>query len=58
MSEENTPIIVEQVFNVPASKVWKAITNVVEMRHWFFDNIPDFKPEIGFTFDGEMGTCD
>jgi len=48
MQEDKNPIIVEQVFDVPASKVWKAITNVEEMRHWFFDNIPDFKPELGF----------
>jgi len=46
--KRDNPIIVEQVFNATPSEVWKAITNVVEMRRWFFDNIPDFKPEIGF----------
>lgn len=44
----DNPIIVEQDFNVPVEKVWNAITNVSEMRHWFFDNIPVFRPEIGF----------
>ncbi|MBT8304568.1 MAG: SRPBCC domain-containing protein [Bacteroidia bacterium] len=47
MTSKN-PIIVEQKFNVPVDVVWKAITNVSEMRRWFFDNIPDFKPEVGF----------
>ncbi len=56
MESEDTPIIVEQVFKQSASKVWNAITNVVEMRHWFFDNIPDFKPEEGFYTEFNVST--
>lgn len=42
------PIIVVQSFDSPIEKVWNAITDVEQMRQWYFDNIPDFKPEVGF----------
>lgn len=42
------PIIVEQQFNVPANVLWDAITKLDQMKKWFFDNIPHFRPEVGF----------
>lgn len=48
MKTFDKPIIVEETFNVPIKTVWNAITNIYEMRCWFFENIPNFKPEIGF----------
>ena len=44
------PIIVERTFNVPASKVWKAITDKDEMKAWYFDLV-EFKAEEGFRFE-------
>ena len=49
MKTTEPPVVVEQFFNVPIHTVWNAITNVDEMTQWFFDNIPDFKAEVGFT---------
>src|SRR5262245_12370934 len=43
------PFIIERVFDAPSEKVWKAITNVDEMRNWYFD-LADFKPQVGFDF--------
>ena len=48
MKPINEPIIVEEIINAPIKTVWNAITQVVLMRQWFFDNIPDFKAEVGF----------
>ena len=48
MNDSSKPIIVEQTFDVTSEDVWKAITNVDLMRLWFFDNIPSFKPKVGF----------
>ncbi len=45
---EDKPIIVEQSYNVSPSKLWQAITVRDEMVEWFFQEIPDFKPEVGF----------
>lgn len=48
------PIIVEQILNAPVDKVWKAITDKVLMRKWYF-NVSDFKPKVGFEFTFEGG---
>jgi uncharacterized protein YndB with AHSA1/START domain len=42
-------IVIERVYNVPVSKVWKAITNKDEMKKWYFQ-LEDFRPEVGFKF--------
>ncbi|THH36302.1 SRPBCC family protein [Neolewinella litorea] len=33
----------------PRSEVWAALTQPGQMREWYFENIPDFRPEVGFT---------
>lgn len=48
MKDRSQPVIVEATFDAPITKVWKAITDRDEMIQWYFDNIPDFKPEVGF----------
>lgn len=48
MKTTDEPITVQETFTATVDKVWKAITEVKEMRLWFFDNIESFKPEIGF----------
>jgi uncharacterized protein YndB with AHSA1/START domain len=48
MNKNKEPIIVEQSFSKPVETVWNAITEITEMRQWYFKNIPAFKPEVGF----------
>ncbi len=48
MKKEEAPIVVEQAFDRPVSDVWNAITKIDEMREWYFDNIPEFRAEVGF----------
>lgn len=43
------PIIVERAFNAPIARVWKALTDVDQMREWYFD-LKEFRPEVGFEF--------
>lgn len=43
------PIVeVTQQFQESVENVWKALTDVNEMTQWFFDNIPEFEPTVGF----------
>ena len=42
------PVIVEKDFNVSTERIWSAITDKDEMIQWFFEDIPDFKAEVGF----------
>ena len=48
MKKNEEPIIVEQTFNTSVDAVWNAITVIDQMRQWYFENIPSFKPEIRF----------
>jgi uncharacterized protein YndB with AHSA1/START domain len=46
---KNDPVIKEILLNAPVEKVWKAITDREEMKHWYFE-LSGFKPEVGFMF--------
>ena len=39
---------VSEVISASMEEVWMAITDPLEMRKWYFEKIPDFKPEPGF----------
>ena len=49
------PIVVEETFHAPPSRVWKAITDRDEMSKWYFE-LASFVPEVGFEFTFEGGT--
>jgi len=49
-SDLTDAIIVQRTFNTPVGRVWSALTDVNEMRQWYFD-LKEFKPEIGFEFE-------
>jgi len=48
MKKHESPIILDYKFNTSIGKLWSAIVEIDQMKKWFFDNIPDFKPELGF----------
>jgi len=48
------PILINQIFNVPAAKIWRALTEPAQMKSWYFD-IKVFKPEPDFEFQFEGG---
>ena len=48
MRKNDEPIIVEQTFPLSINTVWKAITEIDQMRQWYFENIPSFEPDVGF----------
>jgi uncharacterized protein YndB with AHSA1/START domain len=53
MTTENQmtgPVVIERTFNAPIARVWKALTDVEEMRRWYFE-LKEFKPEVGFEFE-------
>lgn len=47
--DESEPLVIERTFKTPVERVWKALTDADEMRHWYFD-LEDFKPRVGFEF--------
>ncbi|WP_224490609.1 SRPBCC family protein [Robertkochia flava] len=49
MKTTDAPVIVSQSFSLPGERIWEAITQHREMVQWYFQDIPDFRPEVGFT---------
>jgi uncharacterized protein YndB with AHSA1/START domain len=49
-TERAEAVVVERILNAPVARVWTALTDVDQMRQWYFD-LEEFKPEIGFEFE-------
>ena len=49
-NELGESVIVERTLNAPVTRVWKALTDVDQMREWYFD-LKEFKPQVGFEFE-------
>ena len=43
-------VVIERTFAAPVARVWKALTDVGEIKQWYFD-LKEFKPEVGFEFE-------
>lgn len=54
MKVSDEPIVFEQSFQNSTEEVWSAITELKQMRKWFFDNIKEFEPKIGFKTSFEV----
>jgi uncharacterized protein YndB with AHSA1/START domain len=47
------PVVVDRTFKAPVARVWQALTDVDQMRQWYFE-LKVFKPEVGFEFEFEV----
>ena len=43
-------VVIERTYNAPVGRVWKALTDVDQMRQWYFD-LKEFRPQVGFEFE-------
>jgi len=43
-------IILDRTFDAPVGRVWTALTDVDQMREWYFD-LKEFRPQVGFEFE-------
>ncbi|WP_114749718.1 SRPBCC family protein [Pleomorphovibrio marinus] len=48
MKDKDKPVVIEQTFEVSIDRLWKALTELKQMRLWFFENIEAFEPNVGF----------
>jgi uncharacterized protein YndB with AHSA1/START domain len=57
MKRDEEPVVVEQDFPCSTAVLWQAISDLDRMRRWYFDRIPAFRAEVGFTtrFDIDSG---
>ena len=49
MKTTQAPIIVTKTYNCSTQRLWKALTDISEMRQWYFEDMPDFRPQVGFS---------
>jgi uncharacterized protein YndB with AHSA1/START domain len=49
LAGKTVPLVVERIFAAPVEVVWKALTDVEQMRVWYFE-LSEFKPVVGFEF--------
>jgi len=47
----DTPFIIERILNAPINKVWQALTETDKMKVWYFPQLKEFQPVVGFEFD-------
>lgn len=52
---ETNPVVLERTFDAPVRKVWNALSDLQQMKAWYFD-IESFKPEVGFSFRFTAGS--
>jgi len=45
-----TPFELEQVYDAPIEKVWQALADENKMRVWYFGQLRQFRPFVGFAF--------
>ena len=54
-------VVLERTFNAPVARVWRALTDVEEMRQWYFDlkefnhlfdSLAGYSPARGMTWEG------
>ena len=57
LATKDEPLVVERVFDAPVALVWRALTDVDDMRHWYFD-LPAFEARAGFEFEFLAGKAD
>ena len=54
MNSSGGAIVVEQSFDESIQSVWDSITKLDRMHQWFFENIPEFEPVVGFHTEFEV----
>jgi len=45
-----TSLSKEFIYNVPTEQVWQALTDADKMRVWYFPQLKNFKPIVGYKF--------
>jgi len=46
----DTPFILEQVYDTSIEEVWRALIDKDEMREWYFPQLQEFEPVVGYEF--------
>ncbi|MFT3794000.1 SRPBCC family protein [Flavobacterium sp.] len=45
---QNQPLLLERLAQAPIEKVWRALTEIQQLKQWFFPMMEHFEPQPGF----------
>jgi uncharacterized protein YndB with AHSA1/START domain len=45
---DESPVVIERIYGAPINTVWKAITEIDQMKQWYMSVIPAFEARVGF----------
>lgn len=48
MKVSEAPVTVTKTFQCSATTLWQALSDDTQMRSWYFGNILEFEPQLGF----------
>jgi uncharacterized protein YndB with AHSA1/START domain len=46
----DNPFVMEQVYDAPIKQVWQALIEEDSLRDWYFPQLQQFEPVVGFDF--------
>lgn len=49
MKSTEDPVVISEVIATDVETAWQALTNLDLMKQWYFTEIPDFQPVVGFS---------
>ena len=47
----SNPLVKEFTYNVPIGKVWQTLTDKNKVKGWYFPQLREFEPVVGFRFE-------
>ncbi|WP_181368926.1 SRPBCC family protein [Flavobacterium pallidum] len=45
---DNDKLVIEHIYDASGEKTWNALTDIAQMKQWYFPQLADFKPKAGF----------
>jgi len=54
----NIPFTKAFLYNAPIDKAWSALTDPAKLRKWYFPQLQQFEPVVGYHFEFDDNTSD
>lgn len=48
MKKSDPPIFIEKSYASSPEQIWKALTDLAEMKQWYFEMLSEFEAKVGF----------
>ena len=52
---EKAQVVIERTYNASVERVWKALTDIDQMKQWYMPALTSFQPTVGFETGFSIG---